>query len=242
VRTPCVVGVVSVVLSCSVYSSVLLRPRLPLSSPVIDVKLKSPTGAPGEGSFKKASPGDGKASIFNVKPTKMFGSGGKSTSQLAATQREKVEKFDGEKKATKSGEEDETKLHTVTQCKLYRFDSETKAWKHAGGGQVTLNQQKGDVEKSRLVLRQGSTKRVFLNAPVWAGMECKFESKGMRFAGVNHIDGSATDASVRVFLVQSTKDAKELRWVPVGPSGCQHASLLLAFPILPFVTRVCVCV
>jgi hypothetical protein len=116
--------------------------------------------------------------------------------------------FDKTKKEQlRSGEEDETKLHTVPQCKLYRFDA--GKWTQAGGGHMSLNQANSDPTKARLVLRQESTKRVFLNAPVWSGTQSKFESKQLRFSAVNHIDGTP-DPVARVFLVKC-KDARELQ-------------------------------
>lgn len=175
---------------------------------VSDVKAGkiSSGGATENNAFGKKASGDGN-SIFNVKPQKLFVSGSKSSAQSAAQQRagEVNDKFQNTE--TKSGEEGETKLHTVTQCKLYRFDRAEKAWKQAGSGQLTLNQA-SDKSSARLVLRQDVTKRVFLNAPVWAGTACQFENKGLRFAGINHIAGA--DPAVHIFLVQS-KETKSLR-------------------------------
>ena len=60
-------------------------------------------------------------------------------------------------------------------CKLFMFDSASRNWREKGRGELRLNDmpKSEGAYQSRLIMRAGGSRRVFLNTHLWLSMKCE---------------------------------------------------------------------
>jgi len=134
----------------------------------------------------------------------------------ASTTEEKSEPKDGE---TKSDEKPEEKTEEKTEEKPTEPKSDTKAddskkaaqsWKERGKGELRLNQNKEQKERSRIIVRTDKTHQLIVNMPLYKTMwHDRPTDTAIRFRGPNCLASTTIDT----FLVRlRTKEDTDAMW------------------------------
>jgi len=127
--------------------------------------------------------------------------------------------------APKSGEEEEHKVFTLDDCKLFVMgklktttknedgteeEKEVVQYQERSHGKLTVNDASD--KKSRLVMRQDTTKVLCLNAPVWHGMKAALKGpKFVQFTAINYatVVKDGEERKPEVFLIRGNGAEKK---------------------------------
>ncbi|KAJ2836397.1 hypothetical protein J3B01_002865 [Coemansia erecta] len=110
---------------------------------------------------------------------------------------------------TTAGEEGETTVHKV-RGKVYMWDSEKKAFKDLGVGNLRINtwETDGGDKRARVLCRQETTEKITLNASMFAKMMVEHKGNDKNVGLLAVVDAKPTRF---MFRVKTTGEASELK-------------------------------
>ncbi|KAJ2503542.1 hypothetical protein GGH96_000102 [Coemansia sp. RSA 1972] len=110
---------------------------------------------------------------------------------------------------TTAGEEGETTVHKV-RGKVYMWDSEKKAFKDLGVGNLRINtwETDGGDKRARILCRQETTEKITLNASMFAKMMVEHKGNDKNVGLLAVVDAKPTRF---MFRVKTTGEASELK-------------------------------